>query len=46
MAFCVFVLLIAVKIDSKLTLHNMGKILLFNLPSLKSGTLHFLKKFF
>ena len=46
MAFCVFVLFIAVKIDSKLTLHNMGKVLLFNLPSLKSGGLYFLKQVF
>ena len=27
-----FVLFIAVEIDSKLTLHHMGKVLLFNLP--------------
>ena len=46
MPFCVFVLFIAVKIDSKLTLQNMGKVLLFSLPSLKSGGLHFLKKVF
>ena len=38
-----FVLFIAVEIDSKLTLHHMGKVLLFNLPSknLKFGGLHF-----
>ena len=33
MAFCVFVLFIALEIDPKLTLHNMGGVLLFNLPS-------------
>ena len=31
MAFCVFILFIAMEIDSKLTLHNMEKVLLFNL---------------
>ena len=31
--FAFFVLFIAVEIDSKLTLHYMGKVLLFNLPS-------------
>ena len=33
MAFCVFVLFIAVEIDSKLILYNTGKVLLFNLLS-------------
>ena len=44
MAFFVFVLFIAVNIASKLTLHNMGKVHLFNLPSLKSGGLHLKKE--
>ena len=30
---CFFVLFIAVAIDSKLILHHMGKVLIFNLPS-------------
>ena len=42
---CFFVLFIAVEIDSKLTFHHMGKVLLFNLLSLKSGGLLFLKVF-
>ena len=38
-----FFFFFAVEIDSKLTLHHMGKVLSFNLPSqnLKSGGLHF-----
>ena len=40
--FAFFVLFNAVKTDTKLTLHHMGKILLFNLTyNLKSGGLHF-----
>ena len=31
--FIFFVLFIAVEIESKLTLHHMGKVLLLNLPS-------------
>ena len=30
---CFFVLFVAVEIDSKLTLHDIGKLLLFNLSS-------------